>query len=274
MTKHSESLGDQWLCLLDDPAQELPGMLLAIGQDGGTREAWKRVTPQQETMILAFPPDVPIRGAAVIQGAPEGEMKARTVCPLLEGLPNDMTIVEVHPWKNGVEGAVAARRNEDADPIWFYTPFLFRDREDLTPDVRQTILLAGLAYGLRRALVDELTITHGPNYEQHAADWLAENPGKTRLDVPQLKVPLAGARMLQGGARFCEYQLRAPITSVETVNFGPETVYILRLIFGLNTENPLEFPLYASARVCKNYEPLEGDEIDAYIWMQGRLLDI
>ncbi|MDR2936641.1 MAG: xylose isomerase, partial [Rikenellaceae bacterium] len=42
--------------------------------------------------------------------------------------------------------------------------------------------------------------------------------------------------ILQGGGLACEYQLRAPITSVETVNFGPETVYLLHLRFGLSTE--------------------------------------
>ncbi|MDR2727376.1 MAG: hypothetical protein LBC10_05230 [Deltaproteobacteria bacterium] len=274
MTKHSESLGDQWHCLLDDPGQIIPGMALVIAQEGGTREAWKRVTARHETVLLAFPPDVPIRGAVIVRGEPEGEMKAKSVLPLLEGLPNDMTIAEVYPWKSDVEGAVAARRNEDADPIWFYTPFLFRDRDDLTPGVRQTILLAGLAYGLRRALVDEMTITSGPSYEEYAALWLAENPGKTRLDVPQLKVPLAGARILESGSLLCEYQLRAPITSVETVNFGPETVYLLRLSFGLHTENPLELAIYASARICKNYVPRADDEIEAYVWLQGRMLDL
>ena len=274
MAKHSESLGDQWRCLLDDPEQAIPGMALTIAQEGGTREVWKHVTASRETVLLAFPQEASIRGAVVVQGEPGGELKAKTVCPLLEGIPNDMTIDEVHPWKSGVEGNVSARRNEDGEPLWFYTPFLFRDREDLTPEVRQTILLAGLAYGLRRALVDELTISSGPNYEEYAAAWLKENPGKTRLDVPQLKLPLAGARILEPGGLACEYQLRAPITSVKAVNFGPETVYLLYLRFGLHTENPLELAIYASAKVCNNYVPQPDDEIDAYIWLQGRLIDI
>jgi hypothetical protein len=274
MIKHSESLGDQWNCLLDNPDQVIPGMALVLVDKGGTREVWKRLTASQETMLLAYPPDVPIRGALVLQGEPGGELKPKTVCPLLEGLPNDMTIDDIYPWQSGVEGAVAACRNEDGEPLWFYTPFLFRDRDELTPGVRQTILLAGLAYGVRRALVDELTIATGPDYEEYAAAWLAENPDKTRLDVPQLKVPLAGARILQPGNLACEYQLRAPITSVETVNFDKETVYILQLYFGLDTENPLLLAVYASARVCKNYVPQVDDEIDAYIWLQGRMLDI
>ena len=274
MINHFEGLGDRWHCLLDNPAQAMPGLVETVVREGGTRPAWKKTTAKHETILLAFPPTDPIRGAVVVQGEPGGEMKAKTACPLLEGLPNDMTIAEVYPWKSGVEGAVAARRNEDGEPIWFYTPFLFRDRDDLTPDVRQTILLSGLAMGVRRALVDEMTISSGPDYEQHAAIWLADNPDKTRLDVPQLKVPLSGARILQGGGLSCEYQVRAPITSVELTNFGPEKVYIIHVRFGLNTENPLELPIYASTKACKNYVPHPEDEIDAYVWLQGRMLDI
>ena len=65
-----------------------------------------------------------------------------------------------------------------------------------------------------------------------------------------------------------------PITSVEEGAIGPETVYMLIVEFGLNTDNPLRFPLYAPARVCKDgYVPKAGDEIDYLIWMQGRIAD-
>ena len=39
-----------------------------------------------------------------------------------------------------------------------------------------------------------MTITEGVEYERYVAEWLAQNPGKTRLDVPQLTVDLRGAR--------------------------------------------------------------------------------
>ena len=39
-----------------------------------------------------------------------------------------------------------------------------------------------------------------------------------------------------------------------------------------NTPNPLRFPLYAPERVCK-IVPQAGDEIDAIIWLQGRIID-
>jgi len=274
MIKHFEGLGDKWHCLLDEPEKELPGLATVVAAQGGTREAWQRKTDTLETVLMAFPPTEPIRGAIVLQGKPEGEMKVKSIVPLMEGLPNDMTIEESRPWKNKAEGVVSARRNEDGEPVWFYTPTLFRDAADLTPGVRQTILLSGLALGIRRALLDEMTITAGPDYEQHAAFWLEEHPEQTRLDVPPLKVSLAGARILQGGNFASEYQLRAPVTSVEETTFGPQKVYMLHLRFGVNTENPIELMVYVpEKRIEGNYVPKAGDEIDGYIWLQGRMLD-
>ena len=149
---------------------------------------------------------------------------------------------------------------------------LFRDRENLTPGVRHTFLIGGLAYGLRRALLDEMTITEGVEYERYVAEWLAQNPGKTRLDVPQLTVDLRGARIVVPGDVASEYQIRVPVTSVEEMHIQNEKIYMLIVEFGLNTPNPLRFPLYAPERVCK-IVPQAGDEIDAIIWLQGRIID-
>ena len=126
--------------------------------------------------------------------------------------------------------------------------------------------------GLRRALLDEMTITEGVEYERYVAEWLAQNPGKTRLDVPQLTVDLRGARIVVPGDVASEYQIRVPVTSVEEMHIQNEKIYMLIVEFGLNTPNPLRFPLYAPERVCK-IVPQAGDEIDAIIWLQGRIID-
>ena len=104
------------------------------------------------------------------------------------------------------------------------------------------------------------------------AEWLSRHPGSTRLDVPQLTVDLKGARILMPGEIASEYQIRVPVTSVEEMTFRDEKVYMLIVEFGLNTPNPLRFPLYAPERVCK-LVPQAGDEIDAIIWLQGRIID-
>jgi len=122
-------------------------------------------------------------------------------------------------------------------------------------------------------LLDDMSITDGPHFETWAEKWLEEHPDKTRLDVPPLKISLSGACVLLPSPQYTVYQLRAPIHSIEESALSGEKVYILRLTFGLDTPQPLDLPLYAPSRVCKNYVPKEGDEIDAIMWLQGRLLD-
>ena len=33
-------------------------------------------------------------------------------------------------------------------------------------------------------------------------------------------------------------------------------------------------PIYASKMVLRDYDPQEGDEVDAYVWLQGRVIDM
>ncbi|MDR0466579.1 MAG: hypothetical protein LBH94_04390 [Deltaproteobacteria bacterium] len=272
--EHVESLGDPWTVLLGDPAALMPQVVGGVLESGGTRPAWQAKNRGQEYILMAWPQDGPIRAAVVMRGEEGGKLSPASAIPLLEGLPNDMTMEDLHPWSSGVEADVAACRNEDAQPLWFYTPFYFRDREALmTPGVRHTFMLAGLAYGVRKALLDNLSIATGPQFEAWAEQWLEENPGRTSLDVPPLKIPLHNACLLLPTPQYTVYQLRAPILAVEEAYLSGEKVYILRLAFGLETPQPLELPLYAPARACKKYVPQEGDDIDAIMWLQGRLVD-
>lgn len=52
-----------------------------------------------------------------------------------------------------------------------------RDKDDLTPGVTHTFVLAGLAYGLRKAMLDEITITQGKRYEAYAGAPNTDQPG-------------------------------------------------------------------------------------------------
>lgn len=274
MRKHFEGIGTAWLALLDNPKTELPPLVALTMDKGGIRDIWRYHDEGIETIVMGWPAEAGMRIGVTLRGGMGDKLKPISTYPLLEGLPNDMTVAEVHAWENQAEGTVGAERNEGAEAVWFYNPFLFRDNKDLTQGVRHTFLLAGLAYAVRPALLDELTITHGPQYDDFAKNYLETHPGSTRLDVPQLKMPLAGSRILMPGDFYADYQLRVPITSVEESKLGPEKIYMLILEFGLNTDNPLRFPLYAPARICKEgYVPKAGDEIDALLWLQGRITD-
>ena len=273
--QHLEGLGLQWGVLLGGHPQQLMSQVVAtVLQEGGTRPVWQWKVKNDDFVVMAWPQDSPVRASVTMSG-PEGEkMRPVDACPLLEGLPNDMTVAELHPWQAGIGGNVGCTMEEGRKPLWFYDPMMERDHDDLTPGVTQTILLAGLALSLRKALLDELTITQGSAYEVHAESWLQQNPGKSRLDVPPLKIPLSGKHLIMPGQSFCEYQMRATVAQVEDCMLEKMPVKLLYLHFPFESREAMHLALYAPKTVLKDYEPKEGDEIDAYVWLQGRIVDL
>lgn len=271
---HFEGLGDQWGVLVGDPAALMPQIVATVLHAGGMRPSWQRRDGKDEYVLMAWPEKEPARAAVLMHGRSGEKLKPATAVPLLEGLPNDLTVDSVHVWERGMEAHVAVMMLEGRNPMWFYDPLYFRDREDLTPGVTHTFLISGLAYGVRRALLDEMTITRGPHFEAYAATWREEHPDADTLDMPPLKVKLAGKHMIMPGRNFCEYQMRATVLSVESTRLDKEDIYIIRLQFGFEDRPPLDVAVYAPRRVCvKGYEPKAGDEIDAYVWLQGRIAD-
>ncbi len=273
---HRESLGDQWAIVLGgDPAALMGQVVGTVLNAGGTRECWRRTTYKEEYVLMAWPAEGLLRASVLMRGPLEGELKPSTAAPLLEGLPNNLMVEDVHVWPSGVEANVGVSLSENSNPMWFYDPLYYRDKEDLTPGVTHTFLLAGLSFGIRQALLDEMTINSGPQFEAYAEHWLAENPGKSRLDVPPIKIPLTGSRIIMPGEYFGEYHIRVPVTSVEKAQLERQPFYAIRVEFGMGGENPpLQIMIYAAERMCKGYEPKAGDEIDAIIWLQGRVIDV
>lgn len=272
---HFEGLGDAWAVLTGrNPAAVISQVVGTVLHEGGTRPSWQWKRGGKDYVLMAWPQDQPVRASVLMAGEEGGQLKPVTAVPLLDGLPNDLMVEEVHPWQNEVEGNVAVSMLEGKNPMWFFDPLYGRDRDDLTPGVTHTFLLAGLAYGLRKALLDQVTITQGPRYEAYAQAWLEENPGMSRLDVPPLKVDVSGRHMIMPGRRFCEYQVRAVIEEVQDCQLEKMPVKLLYCSFPFEDRQAMRLPIYVSKMVLEDFEPEKGQEVDAYIWLQGRIIDI
>ena len=272
---HTESLGDAWAVLTgQNPAAIIGQIAATVMHEGGTRPSWQWKRGGKDHVLLAWPQDQPIRAAVLVTGDEGEKLSPVTATPLLEGLPNDLMVDDIHPWQTGVEASVAVSMLEGKSPMWFYDPLYGRDKDDLTPGVTHTFLLAGLAYGLRKAVLDEITITQGQRYEAYAQVWLADNPGKTRLDVPPLKVDVSKRHMIMPGRNFCEYQVRATIEEVRDCQLEKMPVKLVYLSFPFDDRQPMRLPVYASKMTLGDYEPEVGHDIDAYVWLQGRIIDI
>ncbi len=274
--EHVQALGQPWAVLLGNPKDLLPQVLGTVLKAGATRPSWHWQKDGAETLLMAWPKDEPLRAGVVLKKGKNDEDKHETasVMPILEGYNNDFEVHSVVPWKSDVEAHVAVTVIEGQNPLWFYNPLYFRDKADLTPGVMHTFVLAGLAFGVRRALLDEITITQGPVYEAHAQKWLEDHPGKSRLDVPTLKVNLAGKHLIRPGRVFGEYEARGIIIEVDSCMLDKLEITMLRLDFPMPERAPLHIMLYVPKPLLGDYIPEEGHEIDTYMWLQGRIMDM
>jgi hypothetical protein len=272
---HIESMGDKWFTLGVGP-QDIPGVVDVTRELGGTREVWSTKDENTESILMAWPQESLLRTSVVFAGKPEGQLDVVAVTPLMEGFANELKVAELYPWKGSHAGEILARPH-NFPALWFYDPLYFRDAQGIAKDDVCKFYLSGLCFGLRRALLDEITVTEGPAYEQHALEWMKANPSKSRLDVPALKIPLSGRTLIDITEHCSQYQSRASIFDVDSFMFGPENaqqkIYRFGVKFG-DEKAPVYALIYAPERVCqRGYVPAEGDEVDMVFWMQGRIVD-
>lgn len=274
--QHLESMGDKWFPLGVGP-EDISGVISTTLELGGTRPAWTVKDENMERMLMAWPKESLLRTSVIVAGSPEGQLTAVAVAPFMEGFANDLKVFDTYAWKDGHAGEIEAQP-DGFPPLWFYDPLYFRDIEGLAEGEIRRFYLSGLCYGMRKALLDELTITEGPAYEKHALEWMKANPSKTRLDVPALKIDLRGKNLLNvTDERYCEYQARVSIFDVDSFMFGPEQAQVKIYRFGIafgHPDKPAYALIYAPEHVCfKGYVPQDGDEVDMIFWMQGRIAD-
>lgn len=274
--QHTEHMKKQWAFIMNN-MKDIPKLMTTIAKKGGTRPCWTKNTKQNDRMMFTWPQDSHFRASIILSGKPKETLIPDTVFPFMEGLANTLRVEGTHSWQNGVEGEVLAAVGDTNETLWFYDPLYFRDREvDLTEGVDQLFYLSGLCYGVRPALLDELTVTQGPQYEAYVTAWLAENPEKNRLDVPALKINLRGERILLTEPICSEYQARAIVQEPEIIQFGEDGMEIKlhRFVVTFGKVHFIHIMLYAPEIACQNgYVPKAGDEVDLAFWLQGRIAD-
>lgn len=272
---HGEGSGDAWLVLTgQNPALIMPQIVGTVIAEGGTRPVWQWKHGSREYILLAWPQEQPVRAAVLMAGEEKEKLKPVSAFPLLEGLPNDLTVEEIHPRKEGEGADVAVEMLEGKNPMWFFDPLYQRDKEDLTPGVTHTFWLAGVALGIRKALLDHITITQGMQYEAYAEQWLAANPDKKSSDVPPMRVEIKDKHIIMPGRHFGEYQIRGVIERIEDWQFEKMPLKALYLSFPFDNRPPLRLVLYASKFSLGEYEPEAGHEIESYVWLEGRIIDL
>ena len=76
------------------------------------------------------------------------------------------------------------------------------------------------------------------------------------------------------GRNFCEYQMRAVIEEVQDYQLEKMPVKALYVTFPFENRPSMRLVIYASKMTLGDFEPEAGQAIDAYIWLQGRVIDM
>lgn len=272
---HNEGLGNAWLALTGiNPETLVPQVIGTVLHAGGTRPPWKWKWKGMEYVAMAWPQDQPVRACVLLCGKEGEQLQPVTVTPLIEGLPNNLTVEEAHPRNAGHGADVATQMIADQNPMWFFDPFYTRDAYDLTPGITHTFWLGAIALGMRKAVLDQITLVQGSQYDAYAEQWLKEHPQANSSDVPPLVIEIKGKHFIMPGKFFGEYQLRAVVEKVEDCQFEKMPVKICYLNFPFDNRENMRLPLFASKFILGDYDPQPGDEIEAHAWLQGRIIDL
>lgn len=272
---HNAALGQVWFALTgQNPKNIISQIAATVLEAGGTRPPWHWNVGDKEYMAMAWPQDQPIRACVLLSGRSGKELIPVSIFPLLEGLPNDLTVEETYPLPEGEGANVAVNMTESKNPMWFFDPFYIRDKADLTPEITHTFLLAAAALRINKAMLDEITLTSGPIYEQYAEKWLTEHANAKSMDVPPLKIDISNKYLIMPGRYFGEYQIRAPVENFEEWQFDKMPVQVLYLTMPFEKRPPLRLPVYVSNFVAHGFKAEKGQFIDAYVWLQGRVIDM
>ena len=68
--------------------------------------------------------------------------------------------------------------------------------------------------------------------------------------------------------------IRDRVERVDDVKLEKMDIKVLYVRFPFDQRPDMVLPIYASKMVLRDYEPQVGDEVDAYVWLQGRIIDM
>ncbi|WP_267642630.1 hypothetical protein [Haloarchaeobius amylolyticus] len=167
--------------------------------------------------------------------------------PVAEGISHDVTITQLIPWANGAEAQLSGELG-DATASFFATN-TWEHEEDYFGGERQ-VELAALAYDLNPAEAETLTDEDGNEFSTAG---------------------MAGFVPFEGGD-VDDYIFQTTVETVTEVEFQGSTVYRMRVpLFRGDDGTEYQVMLYAAKRLCGDFEPEKGDDVEGVFWLQGRV---
>ena len=191
-----------------------------------------------------------------------------------EGKTNRLTIEEIRIDENGIEGWVEAS-TIDGRTVIFFDPYLFLNKDRYRIKESHNIVLSGLAMQFRKAEVDSFTVDKGPMIEIERQRVLEKNPGADVSQIKTVEISLKGSTLyIPFPKEPGEGEFRATVLAVNF--FICEGYEFCRVHMNLHPEDEgpaVTYEMYVSGHVLNGYRPSVGDDVEGFVWLQGRLAE-
>ncbi|WP_439025660.1 hypothetical protein [Haloarchaeobius sp. DT45] len=165
--------------------------------------------------------------------------------PVAEGITHEVSVSESIPWANGAEAQLSGSLG-DATVSFFATNFFAHPDEHFGGD--REVELAAFAYDLNPATAETLTDEEGNEFTTEG---------------------MAGFVPFEGGD-VDDYIFQTTVETVTEVEFGGQPMYRMRVpLFRGEGDREYQVMLYAAKRLCGEFVPEKGDDVEGVFWLQG-----
>ncbi len=155
--------------------------------------------------------------------------------------------------------------------ISFFDPEFFKNRHIYESGKAYDFSVAGIAYVLKPAKQQSLTIDEGPILEMERERLLEEDPNADPNSIIPVELSLAEMRCLLPRELADDSEFRTVIDEAGYFEVEGHGVFRLRATMMIPDDHHFDINLYASEAVLEGYRPKPGDSIEGVLWLQGRL---
>jgi hypothetical protein len=264
--KHDETHGWAWDAIGFEDRDVLLENIQKSVQNGSLVENMIVDNNGRKVFYLVYPNNNPVQICLLIK-SDENENMLESFYPVVEGIENEITILEKHRWENNLEGEVIADFN-DAVAISFFAPFFCKEFDNIKHK-KTKVFLAGIADNIEIEDDEETTISEGPFYEVLLNEFLSENPGKTKDDFEPIKISMKGASVFLSTDYTSYFQFRGTVQAIETVSILDIEILKLKVCLVKPDDEDLNAYLYVSKNRVKYNELKIGCDIQGMVMLIG-----
>jgi len=264
--EHDETHGWAWNAIGFENTEYLLENIQKSLQNGTLLENMIIDNKDHKLFYIVYPNNNPVQICLLIKSN-ENSNNLESFYPLVEGIENELTIIDEYKWENELEGEIIADF-KDIVEISFFSPFFSKEFSEYK-NKKVKVSLAGIADGIEIADDNETIISEGPFFESQLNEFLNENPDKNKDDFEPMKLSMKGASVFLPTEYSSYYQFRSTVQSIEAVFFLNIELVKLKICLVRPANNDLNIFIYTTKNKINSKDLKIGDDIQGIVMLRG-----